>query len=113
MNSNEFRKAAHAAVDESMFTSTIPPTNSCFLANSSTVIDYYDTIGDRRVVSNVEPGYLRKLLPTSPPEEGEQWADIQKDIEAKIMPGLTHWFVNYNPLTTIAKLKLSRTKAIP
>lgn len=45
------------------------------------------------MVSNVEPGYLRKLLPSAPPEEGEQWADIQKDIEAKIMPGLTHWYV--------------------
>ena len=57
------------------------------------VIDYYDTIQDRRVVSNVEPGYLRKLLPSTPPEEGEQWAHIQKDVEAKIMPGLTHWYV--------------------
>ena len=63
-------------------------------ADSLTVIDYYNNIEDRRVVSNVEPGYLRTLLPTNPPEEGEQWADIQKDIEASIMPGLTHWFVH-------------------
>ena len=55
------------------------------------VIDYYDTIHSRRVVSNVEPGYLRKLLPSGPPEDGEEWDDIQKDIESKIMPGLTHW----------------------
>lgn len=46
---------------------------------------------NRRVVSNVDPGYLRNLLPEGPPLEGEQWADIQNDIEAKIMPGLTHW----------------------
>lgn len=71
MNSEEFRKAAHSAVDE--------------------IIDYFDTIQDRRVVSDVEPGYLRKLLPSGPPVEGEQWGNIQKDIEAKIMPGLTHW----------------------
>ena len=57
------------------------------------VVNYYDTIEDRRVVSNVEPGYLRKILPAGPPEEGESWADIQKDIETKIMPGLTHWYV--------------------
>lgn len=56
-----------------------------------TVVSYYDTIQHRRVVSNVEPGYLKKLLPDGPPEEGEPWADIQKDIESKIMPGLTHW----------------------
>lgn len=55
------------------------------------VIDYFDTIQDRRVVSDVEPGYLRKLLPSGPPAEGEKWEDIQKDVEAKIMPGLTHW----------------------
>ena len=56
------------------------------------VVSYYDTIQDRRVVSNVEPGYLKNLLPSGPPEEGEPWADIQKDIESKIMPGLTHWY---------------------
>jgi hypothetical protein len=55
------------------------------------VVSYYNTIQDRRVVSNVEPGYLKKLLPDGPPEDGEPWADIQEDIESKIMPGLTHW----------------------
>jgi aromatic-L-amino-acid decarboxylase len=55
------------------------------------VVNYYDNIEDRQVVSNVEPGYLRKILPPGPPQEGELWADIQKDIETKIMPGLTHW----------------------
>jgi aromatic-L-amino-acid decarboxylase len=58
------------------------------------VVKYYDTIEDRRVVSNVEPGYLKKILPEGPPEEGESWTDIQKDIETKIMPGLTHWYVS-------------------
>ncbi|KAI9769979.1 MAG: hypothetical protein M1840_003690 [Geoglossum simile] len=71
MDSAQFRRAAHAAIDE--------------------IIHYYDTIGDRRVVSEVEPGYLEKLLPDGPPQEGEEWGDIQRDIEAKIMPGLTHW----------------------
>lgn len=52
---------------------------------------YYDTIEDRRVVSNVEPGYLKKLIPNAPPQDGESWSNIQKDIESKIMPGLTHW----------------------
>lgn len=65
------------------------------------VANYYDTLPDRRVVSSVEPGYLRKLLPSGPPQEGEKWEDIQKDIESKIMPGLTHWYLllsilNYN-----------------
>ncbi|KAF3098513.1 hypothetical protein TWF569_004533 [Orbilia oligospora] len=71
MDSSQFRQAAHAAIDQ--------------------IVDYYDNIRDRRVLSDVEPGYLRQLLPQGIPETGEKWEDIQKDIEAKIMPGMTHW----------------------
>lgn len=71
MDSQQFRKAASSAIDE--------------------IVNYYDTLPDRRVLSNVEPGYLKKLLPSGPPQKGEAWTDIQKDIETKIMPGLTHW----------------------
>ncbi|KAH7360116.1 pyridoxal phosphate-dependent transferase [Rhexocercosporidium sp. MPI-PUGE-AT-0058] len=71
MDSKQFKVAATSAIDE--------------------IISYYDTIEDRRVVSNVEPGYLKKLLPEGPPQDGESWTDIQKDIESKIIPGLTHW----------------------
>ena len=42
-------------------------------------------------MSSVEPGYLRKLLPAEAPQDGEPWAAIQQDVEAKIMPGITHW----------------------
>jgi hypothetical protein len=68
------------------------------------VVNYYDTIENRRVVSNVEPGYLRKILPSGPPEEGEAWADIQADIETKIMPGLTHWYVGANIELPVTKV---------
>ncbi|KAB8298743.1 hypothetical protein EYC80_000918 [Monilinia laxa] len=71
MDSQQFKEAATSAIDE--------------------IVQYYDNIHKRRVVSTVEPGYLKKILPDGPPQEGEAWADIQKDIEAKIMPGLTHW----------------------
>ena len=81
MNPDEFRRAAHAAVDE--------------------IADYLESVQDRRVLSDVEPGYLKKLLPSSPPEEPKPWPDVQKEIEAKIMPGLTHWqspnFMAYFP----------------
>ncbi len=72
----------------------VGPSSTLFEARIDfhTVIDYYDNIQDRRVVSNVAPGYLRKLLPSGPPEQGEKWEEIQKDIESKIMPGLTHWY---------------------
>ncbi|EKD15648.1 uncharacterized protein L3040_006004 [Drepanopeziza brunnea f. sp. 'multigermtubi'] len=71
MDSKQFKEAATSAIDE--------------------IVNYYETIEDRRVVSNVEPGYLKKLLPDGPPQDGESWGDIQKDIESKIVPGLTHW----------------------
>ena len=90
MNSGEFRRAAHSAVDESK----LPIHREGSYTNKLPVIDYYDNIQQRRVVSDVTPGYLRKLLPSNPPEEGEEWADIQKDIESKIMPGLTHWYLH-------------------
>ncbi len=55
------------------------------------VINYYDTLADRRVVPSVEPGYLRPLLPAEAPRDGEPWPAIQADIDRVIMPGLTHW----------------------
>lgn len=60
--------------------------------NTREVVNYYDTLPERRVVSKVEPGYLKKLLPSGPPQKGEAWSDIQADIETKIVPGLTHWY---------------------
>ena len=87
MDSRQFKEAANSAIDESKLCAQLHWTS----ADTAAVVNYYDTIQDRRVVSNVEPGYLKKLLPDGPPEDGEPWADIQKDIETKIMPGLTHW----------------------
>ncbi|KAK3318410.1 pyridoxal phosphate-dependent transferase [Apodospora peruviana] len=71
MDSKDFREAAISSIDE--------------------IINYFDNLGDRDVVSTVEPGYLRKLLPSEAPDDGEPWTNIQRDIEAKIMPGITHW----------------------
>jgi hypothetical protein len=90
MDPNEFRTAAHSAVEESQCN----PDNLRFdygLMLMLLVINYYDTVQDRRVVPDVEPGYLKKLLPDGPPQTGEKWEDVQKDIETKIIPGLTHW----------------------
>lgn len=55
------------------------------------IADYMDTINDRRVTPNVEPGYLKVLLPDSPPYKSENWDKIMSDFEEFIMPGVTHW----------------------
>jgi len=55
------------------------------------IINYMETVADRRVTPDVKPGYLRSLLPDAAPQESEPWEDVMKDVEDKIMLGMTHW----------------------
>ncbi|XP_045469865.1 aromatic-L-amino-acid decarboxylase-like [Harmonia axyridis] len=71
MDIEEFRNFGKAAVDY--------------------IADYFETIRDRPVLPNVEPGYLKDLIPDEAPQEGEPWQDVLKDVDRIIMPGLTHW----------------------
>ncbi|KAL4220829.1 decarboxylase [Mactra antiquata] len=48
---------------------------------------YMRTLPKRRVSSDVEPGYMRDLLPKKAPTQGEDFYDIMKDVEKIIMPG--------------------------
>jgi aromatic-L-amino-acid decarboxylase len=43
------------------------------------------------VASQVQPGFLSKLIPDHAPEDGEPWDLISSDYQSKIMPGITHW----------------------
>jgi aromatic-L-amino-acid decarboxylase len=73
-------------------------------ASAQEIEHYYSNMSSRNVLPSISPGYLRKLLPTSAPEQGETWEDIQSDIERAIMPGVTHWqhpkFMAFFPATT-------------
>ncbi|KAF7845108.1 tyrosine decarboxylase 1-like [Senna tora] len=53
--------------------------------------DYYRNIANYPVSSQVQPGYLRNLLPTSPPSHPEPIETILNDVVRHIIPGLTHW----------------------
>ncbi|XP_010636895.1 histidine decarboxylase isoform X2 [Fukomys damarensis] len=53
------------------------------------ISQYLSTVRDRRVTPDVQPGYLRELLPESAPEEPDSWDSIFGDIERVIMPGST------------------------
>ena len=44
-----------------------------------------------RVTPDVEPGYLKSLIPNEAPKIGEDWNSIFDDFESKILPGVTHW----------------------
>lgn len=71
LDPEEFRRQGHMIVD--------------FLA------DYYNNIEKYPVLSQVEPGYLRKLLPISAPLDAEPVEAILEDIHQHIIPGITHW----------------------
>ncbi|EGI61296.1 Aromatic-L-amino-acid decarboxylase [Acromyrmex echinatior] len=55
------------------------------------ITPYHHVSSNRRVTPDIGPGYLRPLLPSGPPNDPESWDEIMKDVESKIMPGITHW----------------------
>ncbi|XP_044492294.1 tyrosine decarboxylase 2 [Mangifera indica] len=71
MDAEQLRENAHRMVD--------------FIA------DYYKTIENFPVLSQVQPGYLRELVPDSAPKHPESLQNVLDDIQAKILPGVTHW----------------------
>ncbi|KAJ7076898.1 pyridoxal phosphate-dependent transferase [Mycena belliarum] len=71
MDVEQFRQAGYAAIDR--------------------ICDYYISLDAKPVSSSVQPGYLAPLLPTAPPDEGEDFATIAADYDRLIQPGLTHW----------------------
>ncbi|KAL3517749.1 hypothetical protein ACH5RR_020338 [Cinchona calisaya] len=71
MNAEQLRECGHKMVD--------------FIA------DYYKDIENFPVLSQVQPGYLRELLPGSVPIHPDRLEDVLDDVQAKILPGVTHW----------------------
>ena len=71
MSPEEFRRQGHAMID--------------WIAN------YYSRIESFPVLSQVKPGEIRASLPTSAPTGGESFLALLKDVEEKILPGITHW----------------------
>uniref|UniRef100_A0A8B9YBS6 Aromatic-L-amino-acid decarboxylase n=1 Tax=Bos mutus grunniens TaxID=30521 RepID=A0A8B9YBS6_BOSMU len=75
MNASEFRRRGKEMVDY--------------------VADYLEGIEGRQVFPDVDPGYLRPLIPTTAPQEPETFEAIIEDVEKIIMPGVTHWHSPY------------------
>ncbi|HET9134452.1 MAG TPA: pyridoxal-dependent decarboxylase [Gemmatimonadales bacterium] len=71
MDHEAFRRHGHAIVDR--------------------LADYYRDIERLRVTPDVQPGDLRRALPTSAPEQGEPFEAILADVERLILSGMTHW----------------------
>src|SRR3954471_17836785 len=81
MTPEEFRVAGHQIVDW--------------------IADYRGSVGARPVMARTEPGDVRQQLPACPPEQPESFADILRDLDRIIVPGLSHWqhpqFFGYFP----------------
>ncbi len=52
---------------------------------------YLERVGDLPVLAQVEPGEIRARLPAAPPERGEPFADVLRDLDQILLPGITHW----------------------
>jgi len=52
---------------------------------------YLERVGELPVLAQVEPGDIRKRLPPSPPEQGEPFANVLRDLDEILLPGVTHW----------------------
>ncbi len=52
---------------------------------------YLERVGELPVLAQVEPGDIRSRLPAAPPEHGEPFANVLRDLDEILLPGITHW----------------------
>jgi aromatic-L-amino-acid decarboxylase len=52
---------------------------------------YLERVRELPVLAQVEPGEIRARLPEHAPEAGEPFAELLRDLDDVLMPGLTHW----------------------
>jgi aromatic-L-amino-acid/L-tryptophan decarboxylase len=71
MTPDEFRRHGKAVVD--------------WIAN------YYERVESFPVLSQAKPGEIRTSLPKAAPEEGESFEKMLRDMDEKILRGVTHW----------------------
>lgn len=81
MTPEEFRRAGHELIDW--------------------IADYRTRVEKLPVMSRASPGEILASLPTTPPHLPESFAAILRDVDDKVLPGLSHWqhprFFGYFP----------------
>jgi aromatic-L-amino-acid decarboxylase len=55
------------------------------------IAEYFEKLDEYPVLSNNSPGELTGKLPVCPPEQGEDFDAILKDVDELIFPAVTHW----------------------
>ena len=71
MTPDEFRRCGNAVIER--------------------IARYMEEVESHPVLSQAEPGSIRRNLPPVAPENGEPFANLLRDIDEVILPGLTHW----------------------
>ncbi|GAB4454597.1 MAG: pyridoxal-dependent decarboxylase [Anaerolineae bacterium] len=70
------------------------------------IADYYERIEQFPVLSQAQPGDIRAQLPPQPPQQGEPFEAMLKDMDDVVLPGITHWqspnFFAYFPANSSA-----------
>jgi len=70
------------------------------------IADYYERVESLPVLAQVTPGQIRESLPPHPPQQGEPFTAMLRDVEELILPGITHWqspnFFAFFPANTSA-----------
>jgi aromatic-L-amino-acid/L-tryptophan decarboxylase len=70
-----------------------PPTS--FLDDGHAALEwaarYLERLPELPVLARVEPGEVRARLPSAAPEQGEPFADVLRDLDEILLPGVTHW----------------------
>ncbi|KAG6094721.1 hypothetical protein E4U30_003095 [Claviceps sp. LM220 group G6] len=54
-------------------------------------VEYHETVTTKRVIADVQPGYLSSLILVSAPVDPEPFSAIRADFHDNIMSGMTHW----------------------
>ena len=52
---------------------------------------YLERVGELPVLAQVEPGEIEARLPRGAPEQPEPFADVLRDLDEVLLPGVTHW----------------------
>ncbi len=52
---------------------------------------YLERVSELPVLAQTEPGEIRARLPDTAPEEAEPFADVLRDLDEVLLPGVTHW----------------------
>jgi aromatic-L-amino-acid/L-tryptophan decarboxylase len=55
------------------------------------VARYLEGVREYPVLAQVEPGDVKAALPASPPEQGEPFESVLRDLDRVLVPGTTHW----------------------